>query len=507
MRPIALIPLDERPVNTRYPRMLAAIAGQTLCLPPEPILGHLRKPADFDALAAWARAQAGECAAFVASCDFVAYGNLINSRIAHSDAADALSRLRILSEINRTCPVHAFSVITRVPNANDAVEEPEYWAEWGTRLSEFSQRFGSTKPDTAGVPVPEPIRNDWLTRRLRNHTVNLALIEMAARGEIDSLLLTSDDTAPDGLPSRERDWLAYWRTLIGDALKTKVKMHPGADEVGSALIAQTINAMREKMPQVWVAYDIRGGEEIVAPYEDRPLRETVAGQIAACGCTLANSEDDADFVLGIATPSPRRADYRSEFYLSDRAEREPAYREFIAQLAQLQDSGREVALADVAYPNGVDPLLMDCLLDNGSPLTLNRLCAFGAWNTAGNTLGTVIAQAACAQGIGPADQNRQTAQNRFLAHRFLEDWGYQSVVRAAARAECERLYGSREPLPADADQQRRICLFIEEKLTVCLNRLQAVGIGIGMKLSGPVRLPWGRTFEVDFEFANTTASI
>jgi hypothetical protein len=42
-------------------------------------------------------------------------------------------------------------------------------------------------------------------------------------------------------------------------------------------------------PAVWPLYAVPGGEEIVAPYEDRAVRITVEGQIRACGCALAPS--------------------------------------------------------------------------------------------------------------------------------------------------------------------------------------------------------------------------
>jgi hypothetical protein len=52
---LALLPLDERPVNTRYPQMLGAIAGANVLLPPPEIRGLQRTPADCDAVAGWLR--------------------------------------------------------------------------------------------------------------------------------------------------------------------------------------------------------------------------------------------------------------------------------------------------------------------------------------------------------------------------------------------------------------------------------------------------------------------
>ena len=42
---VALVPLDERPVNTHLPQMLGAIGGAVVLLPPAEIRGLQRVPA------------------------------------------------------------------------------------------------------------------------------------------------------------------------------------------------------------------------------------------------------------------------------------------------------------------------------------------------------------------------------------------------------------------------------------------------------------------------------
>jgi len=504
---IALIPLDERPVNTRYPQMLGAIGGADVRLPPPEIRGLQRDPADLEAVAAWLQETAAAANAAIVSADYFGFGNLINARISHDRAAHVLARLDLLADLNPTCPVHAFSLITRVSNADDAVEEPEYWAGWGTKFYRYARLIHQAergKLEDEGelarldATLPPDLKADWLVRRLRNHTVNLGLLDMAARGQITSLRLTSDDTSPLGFPSRERDWLGGWPRLIGPALADRVLMHPGADEVGSALLSHLLMARAGRTPRVGIVYSHPGDDALVAPYEDRPVRETVEGQIRACGCQVSDGLDGCDFLLGVATPSPRRTDYRPEYESEDRQERTPAYRAFLAELAGWQARGVPIALADVAYPNGSDPLLTELLLDGDSLLAPGRLAAYGAWNTAGNTLGVVVAQAACALLIGD-DADRAQSQHVFLAHRFLEDWGYQTVTRREARSEAERLWGRRDPDPDDPAQQATLCAFIEERLTARLADLQACGIGEDLRLApNSTRLPWRRTFEVNF---------
>lgn len=506
MPKIILIPLDERPVNTRYPEMLAAIAGADLRLPPPEIRGLQRTPADLDALIHWLRQSAVDADVCIASCEYLGYGNLINARISDDSAVDVLQRLAVLAEVGQRLPVHAFSLITRVSNADDCVEEPLYWAQWGTKFYRLARLYHRNELGdltetehadlaTLQTELPRDLMIDWLTRRLRNHAVNLGMLEMVAREQIATLLMTSDDTSQFGFPTRERDWLRAWPKLIGSPLADRVRMYPGADEVGSALVARQINQAAGRTPKVFIDYAIAGDEEIVAPYEDRPVRETVLGQIEACGCVVVETPGDADFVLGVVTPSPRRTDLRPEFIDADREQRTAPYQAFLARLASYAPI--PIALADVAYPNGSDPVFSECLF-NGSGLDLSALAAYGAWNTAGNTLGVVVAQAA----LSTAPNANVDAHRRFLAHRFLEDYGYQMVVRREARQDAIARWGRGEPDPQSPEEQTATCTFIYFRLNEILAILQQAGIGEGLSIVlGSTRLPWRRTFEVDFELS------
>ena len=86
---IVLVPLDERPVNTRYPQMIAEIAGAELVLPPVEIRGSGRTPADTGAVSDWLEKEAASADGTVASVEFLAWGNLINSRISNNSALES----------------------------------------------------------------------------------------------------------------------------------------------------------------------------------------------------------------------------------------------------------------------------------------------------------------------------------------------------------------------------------------------------------------------------------
>ena len=510
---VALLPLDERPVNTRYPEMLGAIAGVGVALPPREIRGEHKTGANVHAVSEWLAETGAD--AVIASAEYLLYGNLIQSRVSSESVAEVLPRLSVLEELaRRRKTVYAFGLVSRVSNADVDVEEPDYWKQYGTRFYQLSQLLH--KEEVHGVldrgdteqmarlraELPAPLVADFLTRRLRNHAVNLALLDLVARKRLDLLLLTSDDTSVYGLPTREKTWLESWMNLLGNDAKSRIMMHPGADEVGSALLCRLVCEKRGVQPAIYPLYAVPGGEEIVAPYEDRAARVTVEAQIRACGGRVADSLETADIVLGVLPPSPRRTEWRASFAASERAEREVFYRSFLEHLATKQQAGIPVAVGDITYPNGSDPLFIELLFESDCLLKAGQLAAYGAWNTAGNTLGTTVAQAILSTFTDGVPE-REAAQGKFLTHRFLEDWAYQAVVRHTTRDAIQVNTGRRDPeYDSDAEQ-----LFarqtIETGLTEKLRELQAVGIGVGLTLAlGSVRLPWRRTFEADFDLAS-----
>ena len=106
-------------------------------------------------------------------------------------------------------------------------------------------------------------------------------------------------------------------------------------------------------------------------------------------------------------------------------------------------------------------------------------------------IGAALAQSCAAQFA------RSDAQWRFLLHRFVEDWGYQQIVRADLRAWLQQTYGASEPSAATlAAAYARA----EQQLDALIARLP--GFAGNYRIApGSLRLPWRRTFEVDFELA------
>ncbi len=496
---IGLIPLDERPVNTRYPAMIAEIAGVELLEPPLDILSSRRRPANCEKILSWLHENANELDALIVSCEMLGYGGLIASRTTNDSAASIIARLDMLRQIRQANPglsVSGFNVITRISRNNDNFEEPLYWSDYGERMYRFSQLLDQQKQgekvtfELAEIQaqIPGEHIDDFLRRRLRNHIVNLSTLELAANGVCDVLVLSSDDTSVYGLGTREKRWLAEWVERLPEVEK-RLLMYPGADEVGCALLARAVGH-GQRAPQFAIHYAIPGDEEITAPFEDGPVRVTLERQIRAVGGEITADPDQADLIVAVNTPSRLRPSHYAEWSAEEEAHRTPYLKPFAEQIQAWITAGKHVIVADVAYPNGADPVLVNALFQY---VEIDKLSAYGAWNTAGNTIGVALAQGIAALRI--EDDRQQQAQRRFLVHRFLEDWGYMLVTRPMVRQGYIERCGTSEIAPEHIDGVKNE---IEQVLSAQLARVPALGEQWRI-VAGSVRLPWGRFFEVDFD--------
>lgn len=493
MTAVALVPLDERPVNVTLPQMAVATAGAECRVPPAELLASGRTPADRAGLADWLLQQSQQVSALVVCLDTLAYGGLIGSRISDQDTPDALSGWQVLDTIHTSrpdLPIFAVSVITRAANQDDAGEEPQYWQHYGRRLHALGgalhRRHNGVDHELSALidQVPAATRTDYLSRRLRNHELNLEAIRRVADGTLTRLLITSDDTAAWSAGSLEDRWLRYWVEAL--ELDEQVLLHPGADEVGICLSTRAVLAATPHVPTVRVHVPVPGGDRI-APFENRPIIETAHSQVQAAGAQIVD-DGPADLHLVINPPSADGAGWHSNF-VPDPAQRPIA--SVVQTVTSLVADGQQVAVADTRYANGADPVLVDELVAGLDP---RRLAGYAGWNTAGNTLGAAIGHGlAWSTGI-PDGRPDPAAHRRLIAHRLLEDRCYQAGLRGELETWLlERGWGN-----ANLDDDQLVAA--QDWLTDALDSaLVAAPWGAGLHLQPEsVQLPWRRTFEADF---------
>ncbi len=546
MKKVALLPMDDRPVNYDYPRYLSRAAGMEVLLPPREWLGnpwHASRHAD---LVDWLARAAPEADATVVAIDTLAYGGLIPSRTSPEPAEAVLARLEVLRQLKAEHPgkpILASSVVLRICRSNSSEEEKPYWAAYGSRMFRLSslEHKGELGDATAAeteerdflrAEIPDEVYIDYRRGRARNHAVNRAMLDWAADGVLDYLILPQDDTADHGWNVAEaRSLQAHIRaSALGDRAIT----YPGADEIGCLLLARYVCREAGFSPRVFPRYSGVTGASIVTAYEDRPIHELLKAHLAPLGGIVAESPQEADLVLFVNAPVHRQGNGDSQWLILkgtgavrahlpqkfhpwlDRFVDEEGFRatrremqspgrnpeEFVRALLATLASGRAAALADVAYVNAADLVLGDLLRRQPR---VTELSAYGGWNTAGNTLGTVLAQAVIrvvSLRCG-ATREQRAAHLEFLFLRFLDDDLYQGRERTRCMVEDLPAAGvaptmERLPDAAVAGIEGRVAAQLGLAASGLRDLFVSSRHARDVRVSH-VHLPWRRLFEVGFD--------
>ncbi|MBM3269548.1 MAG: DUF4127 family protein [Candidatus Sericytochromatia bacterium] len=469
---LALIPLDARPCTRAFPVAVGRIAGVDVRVPPPDLLGDLVRPAPVEDLLDWLEGQAGEVDAAVVALDTLVYGGLIPARRSDEPIDTLLGRLARVRELPIP-DLYAFCVTMRISDSNVAEEEKSYWAEFGKLIHRWSfsaDRYDRTRdPEAAAAAqaarsrIPDAIAEDYLATRRRNYAINLKELELAEQGRFRILCVTQDDTSPYGFNQAEK------RQIEGRGIEN-VLVYPGADEVAAVLVARYVNERAGRVPVFRLQVLPPAGAEVVAMYEDRPLRATAAGQVRAVGGFLVAEGAGPDSAVDLVLNAP--AGGQGDLALRVDLDRPDTPARDLAALAARLAAEPPPAFADVAYANGADPALWDRFAASVDPA---RLAAFAAWNTAGNTIGTVVAAAAAQL----ADEVDRAAQRQFILDRLADDYLYQVVLRPRLQAE------GRPPAQVAPELASRLEVLWRERFP----HLPIGGIAASF--------PWSRYFEAD----------
>ena len=480
---IALLPLDDRPCNLQFPAQIAAIGDAQLLAPPAALLGQFNQRGDCEALRAWLDALP-PVEALIVSVDMLAYGGLVASRKTATDLQTALARLQTLKEWRKArpnTPVYAFNILMRLAITMDSdAAVPHYYnvMRWARLMGE-AKRFPSpakeAERDEVRAQIPDAIIEQYCGARARNHAVNLQMVDWLADGVFDYLLITQEDCTEFGLHRAEQDEIT--ERVAARGVGKKFALHPGADEAALTLLARHWNGD--------VGFSIHWSSQTnkrnIAVFEDVPYEDALHSHIAAMSGRITQ-DDEADVQLWVNAPI---AGSQKDESVAEKLERTGALKSWVARLKSAVESGARVALCDVAFPNGADNLLMDELRASGD--ILGRLAAFGGWNTAGNTTGTVLAQCAALVRGHEAALNRQ-----FVFERLLDDWYYQANLRAELEHEARQRGFS--PLSMNGKGPEIEALARAEMKTFAAE-LAREQFGAQVR-DLQVNLPWSRTFEV-----------
>ncbi len=416
MKRIALIPIDNRPVCYTLPMQIAAVNPEVeLLLPERKYLGGLIEKANIDAILDWLE-KVKNVDAVILSLDTIAYGGLVSSRRGKETYSEIVLRLQRLKSIleKKHCKTYAFSSIMRISNNNINEEEKEYWQDYGKKIFEYSfllhkaemtsNNKDKKKSDLIASEIPADILNDYLETRKRNFEINKIYVSWAREGLFDTLVFSKDDCAQFGLNVKESEAL----NAIAADLKDKVLVKTGADEIPLSLLSRSIAYGKGiRIAPVFTQPKYLGK---ISKYEDVPVLESVVSQITLAGCVVSDAQN-ADLILYINNFKTQQGEIVMGIY-------EEGYK------GNVIGFDKPYFVADILNANGADNDFVENFLKKG--FDFEKFYGYAAWNTTGNTLGSVI----CAALMRELSVNTDLdAFKRLQMTRFLDDWAYQANVR------------------------------------------------------------------------------
>jgi hypothetical protein len=435
---VGLIPLDARPVCYQWPQQLAALAGWQLVCPPATVLttAGLKHPVPFEQLWAWWQSQLPLAEHWVWSVDMVAYGGLIPSRVGSSPLAQGQVDKVLTALASKSHG--AFASVLRIPNYNNAEEEPDYWCLYGQALYAYSVRQAQGLAPF-NKEVPDSVLQDFLARRARNHALNQWLQQQQAPG-LSTLVFCQDDTGPVGLNVTEAQALqAGFNTPTTETIPNESNPHrhglvqTGADEVAACMMVRLALAHHRMTPRVAVVYGDPTTQHAVMPFDGLPLATVVANKLTLCGAQLVplakQQHDEQPDVVWVIHAAHQTGDHMEHRPAEDQQT------SLVGVQAAINDCGTlPVIVTDVAYANGGDPLLTPWLLAQA-----HRLYGYAGWNTPGNALGCGLAMGLARWQAEQVQRFNGAAFAQALATRLLDDGVYQGIIRPQGQRQNQTL--------------------------------------------------------------------
>ncbi len=503
---VIYIPLDDRPVNLDMVIQLASLAEIDIKVPEKEYLGCFFKEGNVDLISRWIDSEKAD--ALIISLDMLLYGGLIASRTDKKSLDESIKVLDFLKkykEKNKNTKIYAFSNIMRLSISVSSDESQIWWSKIN-KYNELLYRVESLKEirlknslEKIKSEIPRDILDTYLRTRDRNHKVNMESIEFVKEGIIDFLILSQEDCSKYGIHLIEHEKIH--KKINEYELKDKIYVYPGADEIGQILVSRYVNDINNFIPKVFIDYDNEFSKDIIPKFEDRPLNINLVEHLKSTNALVVENYDDCDYILLVTIPNMPYIDMAEDNI--DKYNKKLVIDNFINRINKYIGLGKKVALADLSFSNGGDKYLIRRLKEED---LLLKILSYGAWNTAGNAMGTAISHANLISVIdfsGTLNINKSLKSLIFLIERYCDDYMYQSIVRSEVNKEVLKENLSIFDMKTRVE---KIDDFVEKSLDRMLSEffskkkidyLDAKGSIEDIEVKA--NLPWNRTFEVKCE--------
>lgn len=486
---IIFVPIDNRPCTMIFPAQLAKIGGYKIKIPPENLLGIFKKRGDSSKILSWLYENTKKEDIILLSLDMLIYGGLVASRNMNNSTLECEENAKKLEEFLKTKPaskIIIFSSIMRtLPTfTNEKIllqaEKIKKHIKKLYPISPLSEsEFSSVLKEISKDVEMKDFFTEYILCRKRNFDINLKACKWRKDNLIDRLLIGLDDVVCIGPNTMEAEKI---KTLMKDDEKTTVCN--GTDELAMLAEAMIIKDDFSINPTFAIHYSSEEGSYKNTIYESKPVRDVVIEYIKASGCKIVEENADIDLFCKVHPNGQKE----TEIQHLEKKEKDET---FVNLISEFMKKGKNVAVADVKYANGADINFTKILIKK---INLASLLSYAAWNTSGNTLGTTISHAIIRYIAKKLNRTQDTIHVEFMYERFLDDFIYQSIIRAKMKMKC--LLNGISFLDMKEQDKQKISLNINKEMKKYAEKLSKSGFKKNSPKFIKAELPWSRLFEV-----------
>lgn len=515
---VAYIPLDDRPVNVERIEYLAASAGITLLMPESPLFatrldGQPQNSGgqigDRKALLEWLKSVEHKAEIFVISLDQMLSGGLVGSRwLDNTDLTFEYEVADYIITLTKKKQVCLFDTVMRLASTTGfgGYGMNEYSALRSYAAAARKQLAGDAltveniiagyRTGSDGSIIPTSLPEKALTKYFSSRSRKLRLADYIFRNSGDDMFcfVGIDDSTPQ--ISIQTNEINYITSLLG----ANGSLFTGTDELAMMCFSRLTT---DRLGILSVSTEYFGGAE------NQAADSFDVDSLAVClekhydGMRLVRADDTgADLhVLVLTRPVTDNNAVNSQKLIN-------AYKKYSAD-------GKPVAIIDIS---GDPATLANRLIGSGADL--GYVFGYSSWNTAANSIGISLSNAACRlahlkYGEADTDENR-AGFVRSVVFSFCKDIGYKRGAKSALDSYISSLGGNtlnyysivtpavernintvfEKAMTASGGFCARITKALEKSSLITENMRKTAFPKV--TLTG-FRLPWYRTFEAAFD--------
>lgn len=515
---VAYIPLDDRPVNVERIEYLAASAGITLLMPESPLFatrldGQPQNSGgqigDRKALLEWLKSVERKADIFVISLDQMLSGGLVGSRwLDNTDLTFEYEVADYIITLTKKKQVCLFDTVMRLASTTGfgGYGMNEYSALRSYAAAARKQLAGDAltveniiagyRTGSDGNIIPTSLPEKALTKYFSSRSRKLRLADYIFRNSGDDMFcfVGIDDSTPQ--ISIQTNEINYITSLLG----ANGSLFTGTDELAMMCFSRLTT---DRLGTLSVSTEYFGGAE------NQAADSFDVDSLAVClekhydGMRLVRADDTgADLhVLVLTRPVTDNNAVNSQKLIN-------AYKKYSAD-------GKPVAIIDIS---GDPATLANRLIGSGADL--GYVFGYSSWNTAANSIGISLSNAACRlahlkYGEADTDENR-AGFVRSVVFSFCKDIGYKHGAKSALDSYISSLGGNtlnyysivtpaversinavfEKAMTASGGFCARIIKALEKSSLITENMRKTAFPKVA--LTG-FRLPWYRTFEAAFD--------